>query len=92
MRTKGCFLIGRARCVEVEPIRIAFRQGRRHEWIKVGDSKLYLPESLYKFACADGFMDWGDLHDFWDREHGISDFEGVLIGNYTLENLKADNA
>jgi hypothetical protein len=81
MRTKHCFLIGRARCVDVQGISIHFRKRRRSDWLRCAQhGKLDRPHSLDLFARLDGFHDWQDLRTFWRAEHpGIDDFEGVLI-------------
>jgi hypothetical protein len=71
MRTKGCFLIGRARCVYTVPITI-----------EVLKTKLKFSDFVFDadaFAQSDGFSDADDMHDFWLREHGPGKFEGVLI-------------
>lgn len=85
MRTKGCFLIGRARCVSVNAISLDFYGGiiairdlyrSRHGCILV----MRDADGLDKFARSDGFQDWADLRTFWRNEHdGLEDFTGVLI-------------
>lgn len=74
MRTKGCFLIGRARCVSVEPIVINLKR----ETIKVGRT-LIAGANLSEFARSDGFEHWMAMRDFWRETHGVEKFEGVLI-------------
>lgn len=81
MRTKQCFLIGRARCVETQGISIAFRRRRNSDWLRCARfGKIDRPSSLDKFARSDGFHDWQALREFWREEHpGIDDFAGVII-------------
>ena len=81
MRTKHCFLIGRARCVSVLPVVLHFIA-----WGSaiVGSGKVaencYYDERLHLFAQADGFDRWEDMKAFWREEHpGVDKFEGVLI-------------
>lgn len=76
MRTKGCFLIGTARCISVDVISLHF--GRR-DWVKVTSPSIDLPRSLDQFAQSDGFVDWAELREFWREEHDADDFTGVLI-------------
>ncbi len=81
-RTKRCFLIGRARCTDVQLIRIEFeRPRRRRDRVYVGGVLRFAEHrELDAFARADGFGDWSALRLFWHDEHpGIADFEGVLI-------------
>lgn len=81
MRTKGCFLIGRARCVETQAISIHFRGRRRSDWLRCARlGKVDRPRSLDEFARSDGFADWAEMRAFWREEHpGVDDFEGVII-------------
>lgn len=76
MRTKQCFKIGEARCVSVHDVTI-----------KVG--KHTMPVSLdyahiggghlHDFARADGFANSEDMLAFWQTEHGLGKFEGIMI-------------
>lgn len=76
MRTKGCFLIGRGRCVSVGAIFIQLRR----EIISVEDYPAIRDGDLDPFAQADGFQDWDDMRTFWHEEHGaMSEFRGVII-------------
>jgi hypothetical protein len=81
MRTKHCYLIGRARCIDVQPIEIHFRNRRHSDWLRWAKyDKLDRPNQLDQFAALDGFHDWQALREFWRVEHpGIEDFAGVLI-------------
>lgn len=77
-RTKGCFLIGKARCVGAESIRLLF--GRRTDVIINRVPINPTDANLDKFARADGFADWNALREFWSEEHGaIERFDGVII-------------
>lgn len=76
MRTKGCFLIGRARCIDVQSIRLR----RLDRLVKIGDRpQLRRLFELDAFARADGFADWHDLTEFWRDEHAGQNFVGVII-------------
>lgn len=80
MRTKQCRKLGEARCVSVQNIRIMLHAA----WIKVGtDAPISDPEELADFARRDGFADWGEIFDFWQKEHGelarLGPWVGVLI-------------
>lgn len=73
-RTKQCFLIGRARCICIEPIRFLIRNDaltfdRFDKQVKISDA----------FARQDGFADAKEMHDFWRKEHGLGVWHGVLI-------------
>lgn len=73
MRTKGgCFLIGRARCVSVEPIGFLVCSD-----CILQDGKAW-PVSD-EFARADGFAGAKEMADFWHAEHGLGPWHGVLI-------------
>jgi uncharacterized protein YqfB (UPF0267 family) len=79
MRTRRCKLIGRAVCVEVQPIVLTFDDANPD-----GEGfllpKYQMQVSRDDFAVADGFSDWADLRSFWRVQHpGIDRFEGVLI-------------
>ena len=78
MRTKGCFLIGRARCRDVLRIIITFSDGSRS--CIATDKGAYQGAGLDEFARRDGFNNWADMIEFWHREHR-DDFEaGTFIG------------
>jgi hypothetical protein len=72
MRTKECFLIGRARCVSVEPIRFLIR----HCDMILEPSNLVCTDW---FAQKDGFADAKEMHEFWRKEHGLGVWRGVVI-------------
>jgi hypothetical protein len=80
MRTKGCFLIGRARCIDVQPIQIRFWLNPRLDGVRCRTHGTLTGLTLDGFAVLDGFRDWEDMRKFWTEEHpNIKDFEGVLI-------------
>jgi hypothetical protein len=73
LRTKGCFLIGRARCLDVQPVRMSFGERRAGglAWsfvdeIAVGGKKLH---ALEQFARDDGFLNLEEMTAFWKAEH-----------------------
>ena len=74
MRTRQCFLIGRAACIGIRPIVIDLKR----ETIKLGDL-VFAGASLSSFARCDGFSNWMDMRDFWRETHGGDKFSGVLI-------------
>jgi hypothetical protein len=89
MRTRQCFLIGGARCVSVNEIRINFNT---HPVIDVLTSEgweRYAGDNLDAFARRDGFSNWNDMHVFWRDAHSdlwdnppqgrIGYFNGVII-------------
>lgn len=77
MRTRDCFLIGRATCTKVQevaiwPSEIDFR-------IALDGSDL-MPTGIKDFAKDDGFDDEHDMLAFWHQSHrGLDYFEGVCI-------------
>lgn len=86
MRTKYCRLIGKARCVSVDPIKIDFDYFYHPSYVEAGRIEIGDPfrvcqgkENLNRFAAADGFADWNEMRQFWQREHGLGKFEGVII-------------
>lgn len=94
MRTKQCKLIGKARCTAVVPITINFEYRYQPDWpagrIEFGDERAQWSENppmhvcqgqenLDNFARLDGFEGWAEMRDFWDEEHGLGEFKGVLI-------------
>ena len=78
MRTKGCFLIGKARCIAAE--RIVIWTGPDTISILLEKGKLLGPRQLRDFARADGFDDARDMLEFWKEEHGAPQkWEGVIV-------------
>jgi uncharacterized protein YqfB (UPF0267 family) len=80
MRTSHCLKIGEAVCDRVRPIRIDFEEER----IIIGDVlEAETRDALDSFASTDGFASWGDLVEFWKREHddgqGLFAWSGVII-------------
>ena len=77
MRTRGCFLIGHARCIAVEPVRLKFTLPQS---VDVGGAVTAGLTELNKFAKLDGFRSWADMVVFWSDEHpDVSVFSGVRI-------------
>jgi hypothetical protein len=87
MRTKQCFLIGRARCIDICSISINFDYRYLPDWpagrIETGPPALMRvcqgQENLDRFARMDGFADWAGMREFWREQHGLAKFVGVLI-------------
>lgn len=76
MRTQHCDLIGRARCLRVDPMRLHLSGG----WVWGPTGVLDTSEQLTHFAIGDGFESWPELVQFWvDNHPGIDPFSGVLI-------------
>lgn len=77
MRTKQCFKIGDARCIDVSNVIIWVTA----DAIAIERSKLLLgAREMAEFAQQDGFAGPADMAAFWREEHpGIEKFEGVLI-------------
>lgn len=79
MRTKGCFLIGRARCVSVKPIFMRIYDDA--DLLIEIEQKTLTEAEAEIFAAADGFGSIEDMWLFWRKEHvGVVDFTGVVIG------------
>lgn len=74
MRTRHCFLIGRARCLSVKPLALLWGVSDAMVYIENEGSPL-TPE----FARADGFESPEAMRAFWEAEHGEETFRGVLI-------------
>jgi hypothetical protein len=83
MRTKKCFLIGRARCSHVKFIKLDFGAASHHP-ITIDRHATPVPD---EFAQSDGFNDFAKMHEFWLDNHPeaftengmMGLFEGVLI-------------
>lgn len=78
MRTKHCFLIGRARCTSAGPIYFDFRMGLL-QIDREGHKHIRARGEFDDFARRDGFADWNDMRAFWEKEHDAVNFHGVLI-------------
>ena len=86
MRTKHCFLIGRARCTEVRDIVLTFG---KFSGISIGGTSTsdghqrvthIGGNSLDDFARNDGFDNWSEMVRFWEETHDTLEcFVGVLI-------------
>ena len=65
---KDCEKLGEATCTSVKPIKISY-----------GAVYCNIPiASLESFAIADGFDNWDDLVQYFEKNYGLP-FEGVLI-------------
>lgn len=78
MRTKVCFLIGRAECSDVKTIYIKIREDVELQF-RI-DDKWLSDRKAEAFAKSDGFDSIEDMWLFWRREHkGVTDFGGLVI-------------
>jgi hypothetical protein len=79
MRTKHCFLIGRAWCTATWPILLDFKAERVE--IAANPSRLAMRKDieLDDFAWSDGFEDWAAMRSFWRDTHDIARFEGAIV-------------
>lgn len=76
MRSPQCFKIGDARCTSVDPAQILVTE----QSIPIKIAGHWLPGSTVDdFARADGFEHGEDMLAFWLEEHGLGEFNGVLI-------------
>lgn len=83
-RQRGCYLIGKGRCVRFRPILlrldlhlivIDYQRKSRADRIS-----LSTVDELWRFARADGFPNFGAMVDFWKAQHANTNrFEGFLI-------------
>lgn len=78
MRTKGCFLIGRARCVRVAPVSLSFLHNMEFAKVK-GSTYARSWKDRDRFAQNDGFRNWEEMREFWRVENDADAFEGVII-------------
>jgi hypothetical protein len=77
MRTKGCFLIAKVRCVKVTSIAFLFNGGMGI----MLDGRRLKPHAANALARRDGFDNVAEMHEFWKSEHSplpVS-WGGVLI-------------
>ncbi len=65
MRTKGCFLIAKVRCVRVTPIAFGFNGTMS---VVLG-GKILKRRAADALARRDGFDDLREMHEFWKLEH-----------------------
>lgn len=71
LRTKGCRKIGEVTCLGVQEITIDPTDiNLSGTWLNIAGREA--------MARADGFKDFAEMRDFFDREHGIP-FSGLLI-------------
>lgn len=85
MRSRGCFLVARATCSNVQPVRIDFDAPR----VQIGGLKpIEGRKALDAFARSDGFSDWAHLYYFWQAEHPNGGaWSGVIV---FWQGLRAD--
>lgn len=76
MRTKSCRLIGRAACIDVEPVQLVLGAAGT---VTIG-GRTRSGGFLDEFARLDGFAKWDDLLYFWELNHpDVHLFSGVII-------------
>jgi hypothetical protein len=82
-RTRRCFLIARAVCIDVAPITLVFDNDPEAEGvISPGlGIRQWGYGSLEAFAVGDGFASWAELKKFWVGERGSAEFsfQGNII-------------
>jgi hypothetical protein len=80
MRTKHCFLIGRARCLATARISLFFDFGKENGLAVNIEGKMLTPLQTAAFARADGFADIDEMKQFWRDAHGpVDKWQGILI-------------
>jgi hypothetical protein len=89
MRTRACRMIGRAQCDRLQRVSLEFGSSvpiiiwdavRADTGIyeAVGDGRpIEAPEA---FAISDGFESLDAMARFWRDTHGVSEWQGLLIG------------
>lgn len=76
MRSKECELVAEVEVVSCLPVRIF---GTGYEVTHDEDEIEYWHGlSLYSFARLDGFLNWVEMRDWFERTHGLP-FEGWLV-------------
>lgn len=89
MRTKQCFKIGDARCTDVQRITLLFDMPA----IMIGDRAIRKAYGLERFARMDGFANFFQMRDFWDRHHpGVRTFNGWIIYWEPIPQPQQENA
>jgi hypothetical protein len=81
-RTPSCFLIARAVCIGVSPIRLLFDDDVEVEGVISPGLGLmqWGYASLDAFAIGDGFENWAALKNYWRIEHGCTqEFAGTIV-------------
>lgn len=89
MRTRSCRLIAAALCDRLQAVGLNFGAGvpivlqavehpARGVFDKVGP--LHRVEAVDAFAISDGFEAWEAMARFWRDTHGVTAWEGFLIG------------
>ncbi len=89
MRTRYCRLVGRARCDRLQRVELDFGSSSPVVvWDAVrADSSVYEAvgagkpiEAPEAFAISDGFASIEDMARFWRDTHGVTRWDGFLIG------------
>lgn len=78
-RTRHCRLIGRVRCISVQPIKIITPSSGFLQIRIDGEEIDMLWGGIEHFARQDGFANAIDMWDFWNTTHGLGEFSGVLL-------------
>lgn len=85
MRTKHCWKIGESVIKEVLRIVIQQDQIRIYQYNKKCEwwilKSILHDNKLDAFAKADGFEDWEDMKNFWQKEHGKKGTPFPYTGN-----------
>lgn len=89
MRTKSCQLLGLARCDRFKGVYLKFSHYQSFDIFDVIETdpgvfkrfgKLRSLGDPDSFARSDGFADIEDMARFWRDQHGVSSWEGFLVG------------
>ncbi len=79
MRTRECFLIGRAKCKSVHLIQIDTRS-LSNFGVRLDGGNWLRERDLLQFVQDDGFDDDADMLAFWNKEHPNETlFDGVCV-------------
>lgn len=81
MRTKYCqkLLEPDPICTSVKPILIIITKDAIHAVQIAEEETIQAPHRLEAFARTDGFPNLKSMHEFWVKEHGARNFNGVMI-------------
>ena len=76
LRTKHTRLIAAPTCESVSTVTLDFIR----DLLIFGDDRCVDEADHDAFAADDGFADWQDMREFWEKQHpGVLVFSGVLI-------------
>jgi hypothetical protein len=71
--------LGKAKCININPIEIDDDRVHILDTENFCNTTTYSSkEALDRFAISDGFNNWQELAEFFEKTHGLP-FEGVLI-------------